>query len=196
MVQFQKHPPKTFVVGGSKQKLDFGRDIEPMITKYQLENNDDCKEAVELIKKDDPKGYNQLGSLLLNTVRLTWSEEKTVFKMFEKADEMGLEDARFNLGGLYLLGIGVRKDAVIGITMMESTFLMVFSRVFPNYPLDSEASIRLRRLHDYFILGMNKVNRGSASGVFKVLNEGHHELLKLFELITYVYETNDISVLF
>ncbi len=196
MVKLKKHPPKASVAGGSKQKLDFGRDIEPIINKYHLENNGDCKEAVELIKKDDPKGYNQLGSLLLNTVRLTRSEEKTVFEMYEKASEMGLEDARFNLGGLYLVGAGVNKDAVKGITMMESTFLMVFSRVFPNYPLDSETSKRLRRLHDYFILGMDKVNRGAASGTFKVLNEGHHELNELFGLVTYVYETNDVSILF
>lgn len=195
MVNLSNHPPQTSVASGFKRKLDFGRDIEPMITKYHLENNDDCKEAVELIKKGDPKGYNQLGVLFINNVHLTLGEQRNVFLMCEKAVNMGLEDARFNLGGLYLVGAGVKKDAVKGVTMMESTFLMVFSKVFLNYPLDSEESIRLRRLHDYFILGMDKVNRGAASGDFKLLNEGHHELLELFELITLVYETNDVSIL-
>lgn len=179
----------------NKKQLDYSRDIEPIITKYHLENNDDCKEAVELIKQNDPKGYNQLGALLINTGRLSLGEERIVFKMYVESADMGLEDARFNLGGLYLLGIGVSKDAVKGVTIMESTFLMVFSKVFPNYPLDSEESKRLRRLHDYFILGMDKVNKGAASNVFKMLNEGHHELLELFGLITLVYETNDVSIL-
>lgn len=195
MVKLSKHPLQASMAGGFKPNLDYNRDIEPLITKYNLENDNDCKKAVELIKQDDPSGYNQLGVLLINTTRLTLGEQKIVYAMYKKALDMGLEDARFNIGGLYLLGIGVRKDAVKGVTMMESTFLMVFSKVYPNYPLDSEESIRLRRLHDLFILGMDKVNRGAASRNFNELNEGHHELRDLFGLITFVYETKDVSIL-
>lgn len=196
MIKLSKHPPQTSVVGGFKRKLDYGRDIEPIINKYHLENDDDCKEAVELIKKNDPQGYNQLGTFLLNTGRLTQTEEKTIFEMYEKAAEMGLEDARFNIGGLYLVGAGVSKDIEKGITLMEGAFMKVFSRVFPNYPLGSETSIRLRRLHDDFIHGLSKILEGESSRDFQKLNEGHHALRVLFGIITLIYETNDVSILF
>ena len=69
----------------NKKQLDYSRDIEPIITKYHLENNDDCKKAIELIKQNDPKGYNQLGALLSNNKPLTLGEHRIVFKMYEKA---------------------------------------------------------------------------------------------------------------
>ena len=180
----------------NRQQLDFGKDIEPLITKYHLENNSDCKNALGLIKKDDPKGYNQLGVLLSNTMPLTSDEQRIVFKMYEKATEMGCVNARFNLGGAFLTGIGVSRDVVNGIKLLESSFLNVFSKVFPNYPLDSEESNRLCELHNRFVLEMGELLKAiDASVSLNDLKKKYNQLFVTIGLIAFVYETNDVSII-
>ena len=179
-----------------KQQLDFGKDIEPIITKYHLENNDNCKKAIELIKQNDPKGYNQLGTLLSNKMPLTLGEHRIVFKMYEKATEMGCANARFNLGGAFLMGIGVSRDVVKGIKLLESSFLNVFSKVFPNYPLDSEESNRLCELHNRFVLEMGDLLKAIDAAVnINDLKKKYYQLFETIGLIAFVYETNDVSIL-
>ena len=180
----------------NKKQLDYSRDIEPIIKKYQLENNDDCKKAVELIRQNDPKGYNQLGALLSNSKPLNLAEQRIVFKMTEKAAEMGLDNARFNIGGSYLMGIGVGRDVGKGITILESTFLMVFSKVFTKYPYDSVESTRMCELHNRFVLEMGKFLKAvDSSKDLNVLKKRYVQLIETTSLISYVYETGDVSIL-
>ena len=179
-----------------KQQLDFGKDIEPLIKKYHLENNNNCKKAIELIKQNDPEGYNQLGAILSNTMPLTLEEHRIVFKMYEKATEMGCVNARFNLGGSFLMGIGVSRDVVKGIKLLESSFLNVFSKVFPNYLLDSEESNRLCELHNRFVLEMGELLKAiDASVSLNDLKKKYDQLFITIGLIAFVYETNDVSIL-
>lgn len=133
-----------------KQQLDFGKDIEPLIKKYGLKNDNDCKETVELIKKDDPKGYNQLGKILICTGALNPQEEKKVYAMTEKAFKLGMKEAYFNLGGQHLFGVGVSMDARKGLQMMQAAFLMSFSDAYSKYPLGSTESNRLLAYLDSF----------------------------------------------
>ena len=140
---------KESVSASKKQQLDYGRDIEPLIKKYGLENNDDCKEAIELIMQNNHKGYHQLSMVLLNSVKLLDSEIQTVVLMLEKAIEMGYKISYFNLGIMYL-GFGVESDVVRGVKMIKGAFLNSFSQVFNNYPLDSIESDKLLFVHDCF----------------------------------------------
>ena len=170
-----------------KQQLDFGKDIEPLIKKYHLENNNNCKKAIELIKQNDPEGYNQLGAILSNTMPLTLEEHRIVFKMYEKATEMGCVNARFNLGGSFLMGIGVSRDVVKGIKLLESSFLNVFSKVFPNYLLDSEESNRLCELHNRFVLEMGELLKAiDASVSLNDLKKKYDQLFITIGLIAFV----------
>jgi hypothetical protein len=175
-----------------KQQLDFGKDIEPLIKKYHLENNDDCKEAVGLIKKDDPKGYNQLGNLLSSTGLLTRTENKTVIKMFEKAVEMGYKRSYFNLGISYYFGAGVKRDVNRGVNMIKVAFLSGFSQVFNNYPLDSIESVKLLFVHDCFYNEIMNLLKASSSST-KEQEEVLELLCNMDEIITQVYE-NGVSI--
>ena len=143
----------------NKQKLDFGKDVEPLIKKYQLENNDDCKEAVELIKKNDSKGYYQLSGLLYGTKCLTQAEERTAFLMIEKAAEMGHGDARFFVGFKYIVS-GNRNNINKGLELIKDAFSSSFSGALKKYSFGSEESDMLLKLKDYFELKLDELLEG------------------------------------
>ncbi len=141
-----------------KQQLDFGKDIEPLIKKYHLENNDDCKEAVELIKKDDPEGYFQLSGLLGKKC-LTQAEEKTAFLLVEKAAEMGHGDAKFFLGFKYIV-TGDRKYINKGLKLIKDAFSSSFSGALNKCSFGSKESNMLLELKNYFDLKLDELLEG------------------------------------
>ena len=122
----------------SKKQNDFINDLDPIIKKHGLENDEVCQEAIELVKNNDPRGCHALVLFIYDNVRLNSNEKKTIFATTKKAVENGLENAWFCYGSLLLLGIGVQQDVNLGITFIEQAFLKVFSNAFVRYPLGSE----------------------------------------------------------
>ena len=122
----------------NKKITDYIKELKPIIKKHGLENDDGCKDAIELVKKNDPRGYHALVLYLNDSVGLSTSEKKTIFATTKKAVENGLENAWFCYGSLLLLGIGVQQDVKVGVSFIEQAFLKVFSKAFIRYPLGSE----------------------------------------------------------
>ena len=171
-----------------KRQLNFKRDIEPIINKYGLKNDNDCKEAVELIKKDDPKGYNQLARILICLVLLDSREEKIVYAMTEKAFNMGMQEAYFNLGSQHLFGVGVRINAKKGLGMMQAAFLESFSSAYSKYPLGSSESFCLIGYLNKFMEEMLY-----CANAVKNQDEGEHRrrYLRLGDIYSIVHDINE-----
>ena len=72
----------------------------------------------------------------------------------------------------------------------------MYSKVFPNYPLDSEESNRLCELHNRFVLEMGELLKAiDASVSLNDLKMKYDQLFITIGLIAFVYETNDVSIL-
>ena len=176
----------------SKKKvnqLNFTKDIEPIINKYGLKNDNGCKEAVELIKKDDPKGYNQLAEILIRTGRLNPQEEKIVYAMTEKAFKLGMNEAYFNLGILHLGGVGVKMDIQKGLHMMLAAFLMTFSDAYSKYPLGSTESDRLSTYLNSIIYEMVYYLKAVDDEDWGEMGKNYRHLCELYSTILDINET-------
>ncbi len=57
MVQVKKSHGNTGIYSANRR---FIKDLEPIIKKHGLENEDGCKEAIKMIKNNDPRGYHGL----------------------------------------------------------------------------------------------------------------------------------------
>lgn len=168
------------------KQLDYNRDIEPIIKKYGLENDNECKKAVELIKKDDPQGYILLARILI-LIGVNDQEGKIVYAMTEKAFKMGFKMAYYNLGSQNLFGVGVSMNAEKGVKMMKAAFLVPFSEVYNKYPLDSTESNRLNGYLESFTYEMLLCLKAAD-------NKDEGELRKCYRHLTELYSTvQDIS---
>ena len=175
----------TSASSGIKQLLDYNRDIEPIITKYGLENDNECKKAVELIKKDDPLGYNLLARILI-FIGVNDQEGKIVYAMTEKAFKMGFKMAYYNLGSQNLFGVGVNMNAVKGLKMMNAAFLVPFSEVYNKYPLGSAESDLLCDYLNKFMYEMmlcldaaNNIDEGEMRKSYRHLTELYTTILDI-----------------
>lgn len=169
-------------------QLNFTKDIEPIINNYGLKADNGCKEAVELIKKDDPEGYNQLARILIRIGGLNPQEEKVVYAMTEKAFKMGMNEAYFNLGSLHLSGVGVKMDAQKGLYMMHAAFLKPFSDAYSKYPLGSTESYRLSTYLDsfiveiaYYLKAVDDEDEGEMRKIYRQLCEFYSTILDINE---------------
>lgn len=118
----------------------FIKDLEPIIKKHGLENEDGCKEAIEMVKKNDPRGYHGLAIGLWTYGNLDSEEEKALFAATKNAVDNGVEEAQFCHGSLLFLGIGENQDIEGGLYIMNRAFLKLFSKAFAKYPLGSNNS--------------------------------------------------------
>lgn len=169
------------------QPLDYNRDIEPIIKKYHLENDNECKKAVELIKKDDPQGYILLARILI-LIGVNHQEGKIVYAMTEKAFKMGLKFAYYNLGSQHLFGVGVSMNAVKGLKMMNAAFLAPFSEAYNKYPLGSAESDLLCDYLNKFMYEMmlcldaaNNKDEGEMRESYRHLTERYTTILDINE---------------
>lgn len=141
MVQLAKHPKNSQgITGANSANRRFINDLEPIIKKHGLENDDGCKEAIELVKNNDPRGYHSLALGLWINENLDSTEEKSLFIATKKAVDNGVEEACFCYGSLLLFGIGEKQDIEKGLYTMNKAFLKLFSKSFVQHPLDSEMS--------------------------------------------------------
>lgn len=158
MVQLAKHPKKPIGnTGANSVNRRFIKNLEPLIKKYGLENDANCKECIEWVKNNNPRGYHSLVLGLWMNESLDAKEENILFSAVKEAVENGIEEALFCYGSLLLFGIGVKQDVEMGLNNMNKAFLKLFSKVFVQQPLGSEMSEVL-----YSLFKTNQVDQGSA----------------------------------
>ena len=141
MVHLPKHPKKPLGSSGTNNvNRRFIKDLEPIIKKHGLENEDGCQESIDWVKNNDPRGYHSLVLGLWTNENLDSTEEKALFAATKKAVDNGVEEAQFCYGSLLLFGIGEKLDIEKGLDIMNKAFLKLFSKVFVRHPLGSEMS--------------------------------------------------------
>jgi hypothetical protein len=107
--------------------------------------------AKQLIKKNDPKGFNLLG--WLEGQQQTTAGDAASFRAYLKAGELGDEDSQYILGWKYKYGIGTEPDIKKAIfwlekasdrSITEATFeLADILGSGSEYPYDTARSIQL-----------------------------------------------------
>ena len=178
MVQLAKHPKKPLGNNGAGNvSQQFIKDLEPIIKKHGLENEDGCKEAIEWVKNNDPKGYHELAIGLWTYGNLDSEEEKALFAATKKAVDDGAEEAQFCHGSLLFLGIGENQDIEKGLYIMNMAFLKLFSKAFVQHPL---GSIKSEGLYAIFMANQ----RGLASAIKSTTKE---EQIKEYQNLVTLY---------
>ena len=178
MVQLAKHPKKPLGNNGAGNvNQQFIKDLEPIIKKCGLENDADCKEKIEMVKKNDPRGYHLLALRLWTKGNLRSKEEKALFAAIKKTVDNGVEEAHFCYGSLLLFGIGEKQDIEKGLYTMKGAFLKLFSKAFAKHSLGSEMS--------EFLLMVFRENQKVSQSISKATTD--EDLQKAYIRISHQY---------
>jgi hypothetical protein len=146
-----------------------GGDKCPFCREPEADDDEECnKRTMRRIKANDPVAMSYVG-----TIRIHEGDYDTSVKYWTKAAKLGDLKAHYELGVMYLLGKGVKKDEEKAVYHYERAAIGGHPDARHNLGCVEEDNGNMERAVKHFIIAANLGDEGSMKNLWKYYSDGN-----------------------